>query len=86
MIRAAFDGSLDVVTRSAILQRIAALSDDELARVGPYIEADLDALADLADLHAEVERGRVSAREEPLVDDEEVARLMQDRLGPRRFR
>lgn len=72
------------MTRAAILARISALSDDELARVSPYLEADLNAVYDLADLHTEVERGRVSAREEPLVDDEEVARMIKDRLGPRR--
>jgi hypothetical protein len=61
------------MTRNDLIDRIKNLSEEELRRVGPYLAADLDALEDLDELKAEVARGRESARQEPLLDDEAVA-------------
>jgi hypothetical protein len=71
------------VSRPELIERINALSDDELARVAPYLEADLEALSDLDDLRAEVARGRASAQSEPLLDDADVVRAVHEHLKPR---
>jgi hypothetical protein len=70
-----------VVTRSQLIDRIRALSEADLARVAPFLEADLDALVDLDDLREEVRRGRESARSQPLVEDDEVVQSILRRLG-----
>lgn len=69
------------VNRRELIQRIDSLSDAEMERIGPYLEADLDALVDLDDLRSEVARGRESARTEPLLDDAEVALQVLARLS-----
>lgn len=60
---------MDFVTKNQLIERIQDLSDDELEQVGPYLEADLEALAPNHDLVAEIERGQASARTEPLLDN-----------------
>ncbi len=57
------------VTKSQLIERIQDLSDEELEQVGPYLEADLEALVPNHDLVAEIERGQASARTEPLLDN-----------------
>ena len=69
------------MTRSQIIERIQSLSEADLARVAPYLEADLDAVADLDDLRAEIARGRASAASEPLLDDEQVVDAVRRRLS-----
>ncbi len=54
-----------LVTKSQLIERIQELSDEELEQVGPYLEADLEALAPNQDLVAEIERGQASAHTEP---------------------
>lgn len=71
------------VNRSELLERIAALSQEDLDRVAPYVEADLDAVNDLDALHEEIELGRRSAAEEPLIDDDEVAASILAKLDRR---
>jgi hypothetical protein len=68
------------MTRGELIDRIRSLSEDEVARVAPYIEADLDALVDLEDLREEVRRGRASAVDEALLSDEDVLRSLLQRL------
>jgi hypothetical protein len=70
------------MSREDLIKRIEALSDDELRRVAPFIETDLDLLSDpaaMVDLDAmaiEIRAGQESARTEPLLSSEEVfARL-----------
>jgi hypothetical protein len=70
------------MSREDLIRRIQSLSDDELRRVSPFIESDLEMLADekaaldLAAMAAEIRAGQESARREPLLTDEEVqARL-----------
>jgi hypothetical protein len=58
--------------KAALIDRIEALSEDEFNRVAPYLEADLESVADLGELKAAVEAGRRSAQSEPLVDDAQV--------------
>lgn len=68
------------MTRAELIQRIQALTDDELERVLPFIEADLDLVADVGELEEELRRGRESARLEPLVDHEELLRSLRQLL------
>ncbi len=56
------------MTRAELMERIDRMSDAEIDQVGPYLEADMDALDELGGLRREIELGRASAREEPLVD------------------
>ena len=60
------------MTRAQILERLGKLSDDQFARLAPFIEADLAALDDLDEIHAEIEAGRNSAATEPLLTADEV--------------
>lgn len=69
------------MTRSQLIDRIQALSEADLARVAPFLEADLDALVDLDDLREEVRKARESARTQPLVEDEAVVQSVLRRLG-----
>jgi hypothetical protein len=68
------------MTRAGLLQRIESLTDDELDRVAPYLEADLDAVADLPSLREAIEGGVESARTEPLFDHESVMAMGRARL------
>ena len=68
------------MTRADLIDRIEALSDDDLAEVGPYLSADLDVIPELDNLQNEVALGRQSAIAEPLVDDAEVVRTIAARL------
>lgn len=54
--------------RSEFIQRLECLSEEEFHEIAPYLEADLETLDDMAALHDEIEAGRQSARDEPLVD------------------
>ena len=62
------------MTREKLIERIRSLSDDDLARVAPYVSADLAAAADLDTLREEVRLGRESATSEALVEHDEVFR------------
>ncbi len=66
--------------RAELIERIKSLSDDEMERVAPYIEADLDAVDDLDALYAEIAEGRKSAQTEPLLDDDAVAKSVAEHL------
>lgn len=75
---------MSLVTKSELIERIQDLSDEELEQVGPYLEADLEALAPDQDLVAEIERGQASARTEPLLDTRIALQQATARLRPRR--
>ena len=72
------------MTRAQLLERIGRMSDNELDRVGPYLEADLDALDGFEGVEREIALGRESAREEPLMDHEAVMAAALERLAVRR--
>ncbi len=72
-----------LVTKSQLIERIQELSDEELEQVGPYLEADLEALAPNQDLVAEIERGQASAHTEPLLDNHLALQQATARLRPR---
>ncbi len=72
-----------LVTKSQLIERIQELSDEELEQVGPYLEADLEALAPNQDLVAEIERGQASAQTEPLLDNHLALQQATARLRPR---
>lgn len=76
--------TMSLVTKSELIERIQDLSDEELEQVGPYLEADLEALAPGQDLVAEIERGQASARTEPLLDNRIALQQATARLRPRR--
>ena len=69
-----------MMSRDDLVHRIEGLSEEELAEVGPYLTADLDVINELQDLTREVELGRQSARDEPLVDDDDVVQSVAERL------
>jgi len=50
-----------VVTREDLIRKLKELPEDQLARVAPFLEADLEAVGDLAALHQEIDAGRRSA-------------------------
>jgi hypothetical protein len=66
------------MTRAAFLRKIETLTDEEIERVAPYLEAGLDAIREgipaeeVADLLRAVQLGRESARTEPLIDNDAV--------------
>jgi hypothetical protein len=77
------------VNRQKLIQRIQSLSEEELERVGPFLEADLDVLAemddeDLDDMQRSIDRGLESARTEPLVDHDDLMREMRATIARRR--
>jgi len=71
------------MTRAELLERIDGMSDDEIEQVGPYLKADLDAAGELEGLHREIELGRASASEEPLLEHAAVMSGALARLPPR---
>lgn len=60
------------MTREEIIARVDSLSETEFDRVAAFLEADLEAVDELAALHREITAGRRSAVEEPLLDSQEV--------------
>jgi len=68
------------MTRAAFLQRIESLTEPDFERIAPYLEAELDAAADLPDLREAIELGQESARTEPLLDHEAVMAMGRARL------
>jgi hypothetical protein len=70
------------VTKEDLIKRLLNLSDLRFSQVAPFIEADLDAVDDLAALHNEIEAGRRSAASDPILDAKDVyARARQALLG-----
>ena len=66
------------VTKEDLIKRLKELSEDRFAQVAPFIEADLDAVEDLAALHREIEAGRRSAATQPILEAKDVyARVRQ---------
>jgi hypothetical protein len=63
-----------MTARATLIERIASLSEDDFARVAPYIEADLEAAPDFDALLTAINEGRLSARIDPLHDDVDVRR------------
>ena len=62
------------MTREQLIERIKSLSEDDLVRVTPFLEADLDALPNLEDLLEEIRLGRLSAERDSPLDHDEVIR------------
>jgi hypothetical protein len=69
------------VTKDDLLKKLADLSDEEFARISPFIEADLESSEDLALLQREVEAGRHSAKTEPLLEANDVYTRVRDALS-----
>ena len=78
-------GHDSLMSRDELIKRIQSLSATDLRRVAPFIESDLELLADsrsgldLKAMAREIRAGQKSARTEPLLSDKEV----QARLGGR---
>lgn len=68
------------MTRQAILKKLEQMSDEEFELVAPYLEADLESMDALADLHREIAAGRLSAREDPVLDAKTVYARVRDAL------
>jgi hypothetical protein len=67
-----------VVTKEDLIRKLKELPEEQFARVAPFLEADLEAVDDLAVLHREIEAGRRSAANEPILDAKDVyARVRQ---------
>lgn len=60
------------MSRDELIRKLGRLSEAQFAEVAPFLEADLDAVDELATLHQEIEAGRRSAKDEPLLDAREV--------------
>lgn len=56
------------MTKQEFIKRLEALSPEQVERVLPYLEADVDAADRLGALHASIAAGRKSAEEAPLQD------------------
>ncbi len=66
------------MTKEDLIQKLRALPDDQFAKLAPFLEADLEAVDDLAALHREVDAGRRSATAEPVLEVADVyARVRQ---------
>ena len=66
------------MTKEDLIQKLRALPDDQFARLAPFLEADLEAVDDLAALYREVDAGRQSATAEPVLEAADVyARVRQ---------
>ena len=66
------EGDNGFMTRQEFIRKLGTLSDEEFNRVAPFLEADLEAVEDLAALHVEIAAGRKSASLEPLLDAKDV--------------
>lgn len=60
------------MTKQQIIEKLDTLSDAELQRVLPYLEADLNAIEGLDELHRHIQLGRNSAACEPLQDSSQL--------------
>jgi hypothetical protein len=69
------------MTKEDLIQKLRALPDDEFARVAPFLEADLEAVDDLAALHQEIEAGRGSAATEPVLEAGDVSARVRQLLS-----
>lgn len=68
----------DRVTKEGLIKKLKGLSRGEFAKVAPFIEADLEAADDLAALNKEIEAGRRSAMNQPILEARAVyARVRQ---------
>jgi len=66
------------VTQDDLIEPLKGLSNPRSARIAPFIEADLDAADDLADLDLEIEAGRRSGASPPTLEAKDVsARVRQ---------
>ncbi len=66
------------MTKEELIRKLKDLPDAQFAQVAPFLEADLDAVDDLAALHKEIEAGRRSAASEPTLEAASVyARVRQ---------
>lgn len=69
------------MTRAELVERIRALSDAELRRVGPFPEADLNTIDDLDVIHQAVRLQRKSAAVKARIDADQLAACTGRRLG-----
>ena len=60
------------MTREELVQKLQALSADQYSRIAPFLEADIESVDDLAALHQEIESGRQSADQEPILESKDV--------------
>lgn len=66
------------MTREDLISRLRGLPEEQFARIAPFIEADLEAVDDLKELHQEIEAGRRSAATERILEAKDVyARVRQ---------
>jgi hypothetical protein len=68
-------------SRKALLRKLGEMSDEQFEFVAPYLEADLESVDALADLHREIAAGRLSAGQEPVLDAETVYARVRDALS-----
>lgn len=75
------DADNGAVTKEDLIRRLKGLSEDRFAQVAPFLEADLDAVDDLAALHKEIEAGRRSAASEPILEAKDVYSRVRQALS-----
>lgn len=60
------------MTKEDLIRKLKDLPEDQFARIAPFLEADLEVVDDLAELHREIEAGRKSAGTEPILEAKDV--------------
>ena len=69
------------MTREDLLEKVRNLTDEQFERVAPFLEADLESADDLVELLREIEEGRRSAQDEPLLDAGELYERVRQALS-----
>jgi hypothetical protein len=71
----------EAVTKEDLIRKLKNLPEDQFARVAPFLEADLEAVEGLAALHQEIEAGRRSAGNEPILEAKVVYSRVRQALS-----
>ena len=69
------------MTKREFIEKLEALSPEQVASVLPYLEADLAAVDQLLALKAAINAGRKSAESDPLQDASEVYNRARESLS-----
>jgi hypothetical protein len=60
------------MTKHEFIRRLESLTPEQVQRVLPYLESDVEAVDRLADLHRDIDAGRRSVQTEPLEEADQV--------------
>jgi len=60
------------MTKHEFIRRLESLTPEQVQRVLPYLESDVEAVDRLADLHRDIDAGRRSVQTDPLEEADQV--------------